>query len=337
MKALFLPEFSKNWDLVPKDISLPDVGPYDVEVDIAYCGINNRDMVIARGEYPNIKSPLILGTDISGHVSKVGSKVDGFDIGDPVSRYPITGCNKCSFCIAGKPNICNTRSILNGGYAEKIIVDHSNLVKVPREIDMMTAACLPVTYLTAWHILCEKVSIQPSDSIVIFGSSGGLGIALVQLSSYFGSNVIAITSSDNKSEHLKKIGANHTIDRQRQNIRKDVLRITSGEGVDIVIDPVGGKVVTNSTTLLKPMGKLVVSGRLIGQFPKIDLLEIFRNELQIVGTSMGTRTDYDDLISFMKRQSFQAQVDQVHSLDDLTIPHKRLVSGNTIGKILYSC
>lgn len=217
----------------------PDPIPGDGEIRVAVraAGVNFADILARLGLYPDApKPPMVVGYEVSGVVDAVGPGVTAHTIGDHV--------------------VALTRF---GGYADRVVVPATFAFRPPPSVDHVTAAAIPVNYLTALIALYRLANLAAGETVLVHGAGGGVGIAATQLARLRGASVIG-TASPEKHMAIRAQGVDHALDYRRGTLVADVRRITSGRGVDVVLDPIGGRSFTDSYRLLAPLGRLVVYG-----------------------------------------------------------------------------
>ena len=256
-----------------EDFPDPVAGRDEVIVDIKYCGINHLDIWTRQGigaaAGKKIRLPHICGCDIVGTTPAIK--------GQRVMIYPGVFCGKCRYCTSSsnnnngnnkRENLCNQFAIIggfsdyNGGYAEHVAVPEKNVIRLPSALEDEAAATLAVSYLTAWNML-QTNGASRKKKILVYGASGGVGMATIQLAKALGATVITTVSGNSKHDFAKKLGAHYIIDRTRQDIADEVKKIVSA-GVDIVIDHVGAATWATSFASLWKGGRMAVCGMTSG-------------------------------------------------------------------------
>jgi NADPH:quinone reductase-like Zn-dependent oxidoreductase len=217
----------------------PDLAPRDGEVRIAVqaSGVNFADVLARLGLYPDApKPPVVVGYEVSGIVDQVGRGVVTHRVGDRV--------------------VALTRF---GGYADQVVVPAEFAFPVPPAIDAAAAAAIPVNYVTALIALYLMANVATGETVLVHGAGGGVGIAATQLAKLRGAIVVG-TASASKHEAIRALGVDHTIDYRTTDVVAEVKRLTNGRGVDVVLDPIGGRSFADSYRLLAPLGRLIAYG-----------------------------------------------------------------------------
>ncbi|MFV8751473.1 zinc-binding dehydrogenase [Nannocystaceae bacterium ST9] len=215
----------------------PEPGPGEVRIRVVAAGINFADLTARMGMYPDAPPiPCVVGYEVSGRVDALGPGVDDVPLDAEV--------------------VALTRF---GGYSDVVCVPRGQVVRVPAGINLVHAAAVPVTYLTAWMMLIELGNLQAHHTVLIQAAAGGVGQAALQLCRWRGATVIG-TASASKHARLRELGVHHCIDYRTQDFELEVLRLTEGRGVDIVLDAVGGESWAKSYRSLRPLGRLFMFG-----------------------------------------------------------------------------
>lgn len=240
MKAIFFNEFGGSNVLQFGELITPQPGPDEIQIKIAYTGVNPVDWKIRSGLLKSrmpYEFPIIPGWDASGHVSAVGKNVKNFNVGDAVFAY------------------CRTTSIKWGTYAEYICVPADSVALKPKNIGFAEAAAIPLSGLTAWQSLFDAAKLKKGETVLIHAGAGGVGSLAIQFAKNAGAHVIT-TATTPKHSYIKKLGAEHAIDYKTTNFIEEIKKIKP-EGVDVVFDTMGGETLKNSYAVLKKNGRLV--------------------------------------------------------------------------------
>ncbi|AEN07571.1 NADPH:quinone reductase (plasmid) [halophilic archaeon DL31] len=334
MDAVVLDEYGSDPEL--RTVDEPELKPNEALISVEYCSLNNRDRVICSGQYGGISLPYVLGSDLAGRVIEVGEAVDQFDPGDRVVRYPLVSCGSCRHCRAGEVSTCEEFGVLDGGLAERAAVDEERLVALPNDVSLKDASCLPVAYLTAWRMLWTRGALRAGESALVIGGSGGVGVAAVQLASAMGATVTAVSSTPEYCDRLETLGATHAVNRHETDFADRAQELTDGRGVDLTIDHVGEATIPDSIAATANGGRVVLCGRTTGQLPQVDIHELFHRQLDLRGSTLGTPTEFCDLVMFLDEQTISPPVDRTIPLMDVVNGFEVLREGEAFGKILVA-
>lgn len=314
-------------------------GPNDAIIKLKAASLNHIDIWIRRGlTGVEIALPHILGGDGAGVIAEAGDQVRNIKTGDAVCLYPPSGCGRCEFCINGREYMCVKLRVLgereNGTYAEYARVPARNCFPIPPGLSFEQAAAFPLVYITVWRMLVTNAQLKPNEHVLILGIGGGVATAALQLAAHIGTHIIVTSSSDEKLEKAKTLGAEHGVNYKNADFAKEVRRLTNKRGVDVVVDCVGGDGWIKSLASLAKGGRLVTCGATAGANPPTDIRRIFWNNLTIFGSTLGDRADFLEVLNFMEASRTQPVVDQVFPLRDAAAAQKRLEEGKQFGKIL---
>lgn len=176
-------------------------------------------------------------------VDAVGPGVEGFAPGDEVVINPGLSCGRCERCLAGEDNLCPRYQILgehrHGTYAEYVVLPEANLAPKPKNLSFEEAAAIPLTFLTAWQMVVDKLGVRPGDDVLVMAAGSGVSVAAIQIAKLFGARVIATAGSEDKLRRAKALGADETVNYTHPDWPKEVRRLTGGKGADKVVDHTG--------------------------------------------------------------------------------------------------
>src|SRR3989441_1514720 len=268
MKAVLCKEYGPPESLVLEDVEPLKPGTGQVVISVKACGVNFPDTLIIQGKY-QFKPPMPFapGGEVAGVVKEVGEGVDTVKVGDRVIAF-----------------------IGWGGFAEEVLTDATRLIPMPGSMDFTDAAAFVMTYGTSHYALKDRAQLKPGETLLVLGAAGGVGLAAVEIGKVMGARVIAAASTDEKLEVCKQHGADEVINYTTQDLRERVKELTSGNGVDVVYDPVGGNY---SEAALRGMawgGRFLVIGFTAGEIPRIPLNLTLLKGCSIVGVFWGPFT-----------------------------------------------
>jgi len=293
-----------NQPLKIEAVEIPKIGPDEILVKVAACGVCHTDLGYIDHGVPTFKKPpLILGHEPSGTVEKVGESVTNFAVGDRVVLPAVLTCGKCAYCRTGRENICLNMVMygnhVDGAYAEFVKAPGKDALHLPEEIPLIEGCIIADAISTPYHAVKNRGEVKPGDSVVVFGC-GGVGINVVQIAAATGASVVAVDVLPIKLEWAKKLGAVETINaKEVEDVGKAVRKLTDG-GADIAFEVIG-----NPTTIEQAFGCVRGGGRLVvvGYTHKdisVNAGRIMFREMEIVG-SLGCRPiDYPKLIEMVR-------------------------------------
>ncbi|UCE10139.1 MAG: zinc-binding dehydrogenase [Candidatus Thorarchaeota archaeon] len=321
----------------------PEVGPKQVLVEIKAVALNHLDLFVRSG-IPGLKLPLphILGSDISGVIAEAGEDVpQHLEVGQKVVIDPGISCRVCEFCVAGEESLCPTYGILGehskGGYAEYIAIDSDSVISIPdtANVDFIQAAAVPLTFMTAWRLMVTKARVRPGDDVLIIGIGGGVAVAALQIAKLAGARTIVTSSSDVKLEKARQLGADIGINHSdTPEYHREVYSLTGKRGVDIVVDSVGEATWSKSLRSLRKGGRLVTPGATSGPNAVTNVNLVFWKQLEILGSTMGSRSELREVLKLVWDCKLHPVVDSVYPLSKAKEAHEFLEKGGQFGKLV---
>ena len=343
MKATVFHEHGSPDVLKYEDFPIPEVGPNQVLIEVKAVALNHLDLFV-RGGIPGLKleMPHILGSDISGVIKEIGSAVtDELQLGQKVIVDPGKSCGTCEYCVRGEESLCAQYGIIGehyrGGYAELMSVDAKNVLPIPQhcELDFTQAAAAPLTFMTAWRMLISKAQVKPGDEVLVIGIGGGVALAALQIAKLAGAHVLVTSSSDEKIEKALELGASIGINhRNNPDFHKEVWALTNRRGADIVVDSVGEATWEKSLRSLTKGGRLVTCGATSGPKVVTNLNLVFWKQLEILGSTMGSRSELRDVLKLVWNGKLRPIVDRVLPLSKAQEAHEILENGEQFGKLV---
>ncbi len=338
MKAILFHQHGGPEVLEYADFPTPSPGPGEVLVKLHVAALNRLDLWVRNG-WPGIKLdyPHIPGADGAGEIIGLGDHVTAWSPGDLVVINANLGCGNCSYCLAGKDNMCLTWHLLGetvrGTYAEYVVVPAHQLVRIPAGFDPKIAAAAGLVYHTAWHSLVTRAQIRPGESVLVVGASGGVNTASIQIAKLAGATVYVVGSTPEKLSLAESLGADMLIDSSvEENWSKTIYKQTARRGVDVVVDNVGTTFPLSFRAARKG-GRILTVGNTGGPRFEIDNRFIFGKHLTIIGSTMGTRTDFAAVMELVFAGKLKVALDRVFPLREAATAHQRLERGQQMGKI----
>ncbi len=327
--------------LTAADLPEPSAGPGQAVVKVHACALNRLDLWVRSG-LPGLRLPLphILGSDIAGVVTEVGPGVDEAWRGQAVIVNPGVSCGTCEACLSGWDNLCAHYKILGetttGGYAEAIAVPAQNLLPCPDGLDMIHAAALPLTFLTAWQMLVVRAQVSPGQVVLIHAVGSGVGVAGLQIAKLHGAYVIALASTAAKLEHAQRLGADAIIRSDDPTWDKQVRAVPAcgKRGVDIVFEHTGAATWAASLRLARRGGVIVTCGASSGYEAVTDLRQVFFRQLQVLGSTMGGKANLHRIAGLAAAGKLRPVVDRVFPLAEAADAHRYLDQRTQFGKVV---
>jgi putative PIG3 family NAD(P)H quinone oxidoreductase len=311
--------------LVPQQQEIPSPEEGEVLIKVGSAGINRPDVMQREGKYaPPPGASTIPGLEVSGTVMEMGSGVSEYKIGDHV----------CAL-------------VSGGGYAEYCLAPSPQTLPIPDGIPMLEAGGIPETFFTVWTNVFQRGKFKAGDSILIHGGSSGIGTTAIQLVREFGAKEIFVTaSSEEKLNACKDLGATHLINYKNENFEAVIAEQTSGRGIDIILDMVGGDYVQKNINCLSLEGRLVQIAFQRSPVNELNLLPMMVNRLTITGSTLRPRTiDQKGAIAIklkthvwplLSSRKIKVLIDSTFPLEEASKAHALMDTSKHIGKILLT-
>ncbi len=346
MKAMVLQAHGGLEQLSLQQVPVPQLGPRDVLLRVRACGMNHLDLWGRYGRFADrprkVPLPFILGAEPAGEVAAVGADVAGWKVGDRISVFPMMVCDRCAYCRAGREYHCLNRQgtigpSVNGGYAEYCRVPASSALHLPEGLAFTDAAAVALAGRTSWHALVRRARLQPGESVLVHAAGSGVGSLAIQIAKLMGASLVITTAStDVKLRKAKAIGADIGINYATQDFAKEVKRVTSGRGVDVVVEHVGATTWAGSIASLAPEGRLVVCGATSGGDVKLALQDIYYGELDIIGTFGGTRVEQETVLRMAAEGRIKPVIHKLLPLERAAEGHTILENRKVFGKVVLT-
>lgn len=340
MKALLLREHGDLGNITHGEIETPKPGPGEALIEVEAAALNGLDLWVIEG-WPalRLQFPHVFGSDGAGIVAEIGPGVNGFEPGDRVAVNPSLWCGECEYCLAGEENQCRRFSVIGehvpGFFAQYTVVPARNLVPLPDHVSFETAAAASLVFVTAWHSLIEAGHLRAGEDVLVVGAAGGVNTAAIQVARLAGARKIYVVgSSDEKLAVAQSLGADVLINRRQENWSKAVYLQTEKRGVDVVVDNVGAATYHDSLRSLRKGGRLLTVGNSSGPQFEFDNRYIFGKHLSIIGSTMGTKRDFERVMALVFSGRLQAVVDTVFPLQDGVEALEKLQEGKVLGKLV---
>jgi NADPH2:quinone reductase len=321
MKAVLCKSFGPAENLVLEEITSPEPKKNEILLDVHAAGVNFPDTLIIEGKY-QFKPPFPFspGGEAAGVVAAVGEKVSHVKPGDRVMA--LTGW---------------------GSFAEQVAVPAYSVMQIPKGMDFNTAAAFGMTYGTSMHALKDRGNLQPGETLLVLGASGGVGLAAVEIGKAMGAKVIAAASSAEKLAVAKAAGADELINYTEASLKDEVKRLTGGMGADVIYDPVGGDLFDQAIRSIGWNGRLLVVGFASGRIPDLPVNLTLLKGAAVVGVFWGSfaqRQPQDNLANFQQLFAWYAEgklkplVSQTFPLDQAAAAINALGQRKAVGKVV---
>lgn len=321
MKAILCKEYGPAETLVIEDVPSPEVKGRGVKVRVKAAGLNFPDTLIIENKYQLKPSlPFSPGGEMAGEVIEVGDKVTRFKVGDRVAG--LTGY---------------------GAFAEEVIVPEQNLLPVPDGMSDEKAAAFTMVYGTSYYALKQRGNLQPGETLLVLGASGGVGLATVELGKAMGAKVIAAASSAEKLAVAKEAGADELINYTEEPLKNAVKKLTHSKGVDVIYDPVGGDFTEQALRAMGWNGRHLIIGFAAGDIPKIPANLTLLKGCSVVGVFWGSFTQREpeasaqnmmELMKLYAQGKIDPKISAVYDFEDYAEALGALTGRKATGKVV---
>jgi len=320
MKAILCKSFGTPENLVLEEVQ--DLKPKEGEalVEVYAAALNFPDTLQIAGKYQyQPPFPFIPGSEAGGVVIELGPNIKGFEIGDRVMAIPGVGA-----------------------MAEQVCVPASGLRKIPESMNFKTASGFPMVYSTSYYALKQRANLQPGETLLVLGASGGVGVTAVELGKLMGAQVIAGVSSEEKLQFAKKAGADFLINYSDGDLKTKIKELTKGKGADVIYDPVGGDLFDQATRCINWNGRLLVIGFTSGRIPEYKANLALLKGASMVGVFLGRwmieepetyEANMGELFEFFKQGKIKPAVYQSFKMDDFVSAFNLFKDRKVMGKV----
>jgi NADPH:quinone reductase-like Zn-dependent oxidoreductase len=324
VKAIRIHEDGGPEVLCHEDVPDPTPESGHVLIRLRAASLNHLDVWVRKG-LPSVPKPRILGADGAGIVEALGDGVSGFEPGQRVVINPGVAHD-------GRVSVIGEHT--DGTHAELIAVPATNVYALPDSMSFEEAAAFPLVFETAYRMLVVRAALREGEWVFVWGVGGGVATAAFQVAKALGARVIVTSSSDAKLEQVAELGADVTVNHVTGDVKAAVLDATGRRGADIVVEHVGDATWRTSLDVASQRGRIVVCGATTGPNPPAALHRIWWKELSILGSSMGSKEDFEAVYDLVTSGRAKVIVDSVFPLAEARAAHERLEAGEQLGKIV---
>jgi zinc-binding alcohol dehydrogenase/oxidoreductase len=332
---LALQQDAPHQPAVARDIPTPQPGAGEVLIKLHATALNHRDVWIQKGQYAGIKLPCTLGADGAGEIAALGAGVEGWAVGAPVIIYPGVewGDNERTqgraFRVLGMPD--------PGTFAEYTTAATRYVRPRPAHLTAEQAAALPLAGLTAYRAAFVRAQVQPGERVLVTGVGGGVAQVAAQFCAAAGAEVWVTSGDDDKITRALALplGLRGGINYQQANWGRT---LTQGSGsFDVIIDSAGGEAFGTLLDVAAPGGRIVFYGATLGNIPQLPPAKVFWKQLSILGSSMGSEQDFDNMLAFVHEHQLVPVVDKTFPLAEGEAALRYLEAGQQLGKVVLTC
>jgi NADPH:quinone reductase len=321
MKAVLCKAHGSPESLVVEEVESPAPGPGQVVISVKAAGVNFPDTLIIQGKY-QFQPPLPFspGSEVAGIIKEVGTGVESVKIGDRVMA-----------------------SSAFGGFAEEFVANADALIPLPAGIDFDVASAFALTYGTSLHALKDRANLQPGERLLVLGAAGGVGLASIEIGTLLGAQVIAAASTEEKLAVCRQYGASEVINYSEQDLKERIKELTRGQGVDVVVDPVGGDYSEAALRGMAWNGRFLVIGFTAGSIPRVPLNLPLLKGCSIVGVFWGSfvarnpqqsQANFQQLLGWLQEGKLRPHISARYPLEQAADALYDIINRKVTGKIV---
>ena len=333
MKAVIFKEEKRFEGLVLDDIPTPNPKSGEVLIQTKAAALNRRDIWIIKGRYPNIQVPVILGSDGSGVVAKVGEGVDKSWLNEAIIINPSLDwgdnptAQQIDYKILGVP--------ANGTHEEYIVVPASNIFKKPDHLSFEEAAAIPLAGLTAYRALFRQGNLQKGETVLITGIGGGVASLVQQMVIAVGGKVLVTSGDDEKLNRAKQLGSAGGANYYHEDWENEIVTL-SPNGIDLIVDGASGPGFNKLIQMVKPGGRIVVYGATAGKPTDLQIHRIFWKQITIQGSTMGNNEDFQNMVYFIEKHQLKPVIHKTYKLENYKEAYLEIMENKQFGKIVLT-
>lgn len=342
MKAAVIHDYGEGCDTLRyEDVQTPSPGSGELLIKTHAMAVNHCDTDLRKGLFGIAQEmPHVMGVDAAGEIIAVGDGVSRFKVGDRVAPHFMLTCGICPNCSDGKENICQNAEILGvtvwGGYAEYVKVGQNHVVRLPDALSYEDAAAGQIPFATAWEALVEVGRIRAGEHVIVTAAGGGVGSAGVQIAKLAGARVIAAAGADDKLEKATALGADATINYEKEDIGEAARALTHGRGVDAVLEMIGGRILRQSIDALADGGRLMTIGAHGGEQVDVDFIEFFRKHITVHGCGRSTKAQVRRVLALMAAGKLRPVIHKRFGLSEAAEAHALMESRKFFGRMVMT-
>ena len=344
MKAVVVNKAGGLDALAYTDIPDPQPQGHELVLKVHSCGVCFHDVLTRNGTLKaGVRLPCVLGHEVAGTVVELGAQVKGFKLGDRVATTQRSYiCGHCRFCRSGFEPLCAQRVFLGdvglvGGYAQYLAISSDCIAQVPDGVDLDHAAVAACAVGTVLNAVRDVGRVQMGETVLITGAGGGLGLHAIQLARLAGARVLAQTTSADKVELIRKMGAHEVVLHKRGEPFAPLVRdMTQGQGADVIIDNVGTVLFEDMRKSLAIQGRWLMIGQLTGDFVPFNPAQFFLKNQSLLSVTSTSRTQLEDVLTLMQRGQVTPVIERKLPLSEVAQAHQAVEAGRTTGRWLLS-
>lgn len=341
MKAIVIRSFGDAEVMNLEDVAEPSAAPGEIVIKVHSVSVNRTlDCEVRAGKYPvKPKLPHVLGVDPAGEVVEVGAGVTRFKPGDRAATISIIRCGQCRQCQKGLEANCLASQHIGlhrwGGYAEYVAVPERNAFHVADNLTYAEGTVITRHYPMAFNLLTGKTQVKAGEKVLVMGATGALGSCCVQVAKMHGATVIAAAGADERVELAKQAGADHGINYRTQDLAKEVMALTGGDGVDIVCESIADPTLwPGAFNSLAIGGRMVTAGAHGGGNVMLDAKRLYLRRISILGAAGTNPPDVEKALDAARDGKIRAIPHRLMPLEEVQQAHRIVEANQIIGKIV---
>lgn len=344
MKAVMVTQPGSVSALMHTELPDPEPQAHEVVLEVHSCGVCFHDVLTRNGTLKaGVRMPCVLGHEVAGTVVALGSHARGFKVGDRVATTQRSYiCGHCRFCRSGFEPLCAERVFLGdaglaGGYAEYLAIAADCIARVPDGVDLDHAAVAACAVGTALNAVRDVGKVQMGETVLVTGAGGGLGLHSIQVARLAGARVLAQTTSPDKVELIRRMGAHEVVLHPRGEPFAPLVReLTRGQGVDVIVDNVGTVLFEDMRKSLAIRGRWLMIGQLTGDFVPFNPAQFFLKNQSLLSVTSTSRSQLQDVLTLMQRGHITPVIERKLPLSEVAQAHLAVEAGRTTGRWLVS-
>ena len=339
MRALVLEEAGEAPRIAVREVPYPLPGPNEVVVRVTACGLCYHDAAVMRGLLRRgVKPQVVLGHEISGRVAEVGGSVGAVQVGEGVVSTLTTFCGQCERCASGREYRCvRGRGIghaLDGGFAQFVKLPESSVVRVPDGVELEGASIAACPMGVALQGLRDAARVRSGETVLVTGAGGGVGVHALRIASVLGARTLAVTTSPDKEERLRQLGASDVIPAGELDFSEVALALTEDRGVDVVIDTVGSTMFDSSLRSLAQFGRMVLIGEIAGGAAAVNPAEVLFRDAAIIGSTGAGRHHIRAVLEMMASGMIEPLISRRFPLEEAEEAYGLMRGRRSFGRVV---
>ena len=322
MEAVVIRQHGGIDKLLYTDVATPQPGTGEVVVRVRAAGINHFDHDIREGISGITHAlPHVPGIEGAGEVAAVGAAVAGIAVGDRVAVNFMQVCGHCAMCLSGLDGVCQAGRRMGvtrwGSYAEYVLCDATGVIPLPPGLAFETAAASMLCFGTAWHMTVTLGQVSAGMDVLVNAAGSGVGSSAIQVAKLHGARVIASAGSGAKLELATQLGADAVVNYTAQDLAQEVLRLTAGKGADLIIECVGGAVLSHSIDAAAVNGRLITCGAHAGEHIDLNVIELFRKHMRLQGSHYASKLEVGHVLGLVADGKLSPVIHATYALADV--------------------